>query len=519
MPWHDPCNPNSFGYNENQLGSTDMNIRNQLKYLGLGLALFACGEAQDMSAQMDEAVLGQAEYAIQRACLSEDAVLFESCTSKDSSDKAWKTRLKRARTRCGVDTRPVRPAVEDDDTRPTRPVAEEEDTRPTRPIAEEEDTRPTRPVAEEEDTRPTRPIAEEEDTRPTRPITEEEDTRPTRPFAEEEDTRPTRPVAEEEDTRPTRPADCESHCRANAHESFLDCVESGRDERTCRDYASDLIEQCITNRCEEEEPVRPEPATCEDKCRRIGHAAFDRCVDSGRRPVMCRSYAGRLIQACIENRCSDDVEPEPQPEPSTCAHRARAAHGQCLETGRDEDVCLEHAHRVHAACVDAESDVSEVEETDEDLTTACRARAEALRNQCLDNGGSRLRCEALAHRLFEACTSTDTEGDVEPDDEDENVNRACAERARVAHAQCNRDTNGSSRCDTVARAAFEACVGIDADEPVAERPDNGDDAQHACGEIGRRLYAACIDDGAEPRRCAVSAHEASDRCEEANARR
>ena len=235
---------------------------------------------------------------------------------------------------------------------------------------------------------------------------------------------------------------------------------------------------------------------------------------------MCRSYAGRMIQACIENRCSDEVEPEPRPEPSNCAHRARAASAQCLETGRDEDVCLEHAHRVHAACVDAESEGSDVEETDEDLSTACRGRAQALRTQCLDNGGSRLRCEALAHRFFASCTSTDTDGDVESGDADTDVNRACAERARAVHAQCYRETNGNERCDTVARAAYQSCAGIDSDdEPVADVcPEGPSEEQHACGETGRRLYAACIEDGGETRRCAAAAHEAADRCEDANAR-
>jgi hypothetical protein len=205
------------------------------------------------------------------------------------------------------------------------------------------------------------------------------------------------------------------------------------------------MEECIEDRCEaeeDEEPVRPLPATCEDKCRSFGHAAFDACLESGRRPVMCRSYAGRLIQSCIENRCADDVvpepRPEPRPEPSNCASRARAAHAQCLETGRDEDVCIEHAHRVHAACVTAETQDAETEtEADADPVdangpTACERRSRALFAQCIDNGASRLRCQALAHRFLDRCTSVESDEAVEEtteaDDADAEVSRACAQR-------------------------------------------------------------------------------------------
>ena len=46
----------------------------------------------------------------------------------------------------------------------------------------------------------------------------------------------------------------------------------------------------------------------------MGHNAFD-CVESGRRPVMCRAYASRLIQNCIKTRCASVITPRPGPRP------------------------------------------------------------------------------------------------------------------------------------------------------------------------------------------------------------
>ena len=254
---------------------------------------------------------------------------------------------------------------------------------------------------------------------------------------------------------------CESRCRAHAHESFLDCVETGRDERVCRDYAGNIFESCIEERCEE--PVEPAPVTCEDKCRAMGHNAFDRCVESGRRPVMCRAYASRLIQNCIKTRCASVITPRPGPRPQNtiCETRARAAHGRCIRSGRSPDVCSEYAHRVHAACVNAETDEDLDSSEEEDSETACGRRARGIFAQCINNGGSRLRCQGLAHRFFDYCISqANEEQPIEPeiveDDADTQVDHACAERARHVERECLAAGGDAETCARGARRAYLA---------------------------------------------------------------
>ena len=64
------------------------------------LPYLARGEAQQFETHVEESVLGQAEYSIQRACLSEDARLFEECTGTQSDDRSCRRRLEDARARC-----------------------------------------------------------------------------------------------------------------------------------------------------------------------------------------------------------------------------------------------------------------------------------------------------------------------------------------------------------------------------------------------------------------------------------
>ncbi|MGB0646081.1 MAG: hypothetical protein ACPGQS_02840 [Bradymonadia bacterium] len=454
-----------------------MNIFRKLGYLGASVALFACGEAQQFDTQVEESVLGQAEYSIQRACLSEDARLFDACTDTRSDDRACRESLQDARSRCDA-------LSQSDEREPTRESTEAD--RADRPDSERPERETERDTVENDDLSR---------------ITDARD------------------VESDDDVDIDT---CESRCRAHAHESFLDCVETGRDERVCRDYAGNIFESCIEERCEE--PEEPAPLTCEDKCRAMGHNAFDRCVESGRRPVMCRAYASRLIQNCIKTRCAPVITPRPGPSPrpqnATCETRARAAHGRCIRSGRPADVCSEYAHRVHAACVNAETDDDVDESDDEDAETACGRRARGLFAQCINNGGSRLRCQALAHRFFDYCISqADAEEPIEPEiveeDPDTQINRACAERARHVERECLAARGDAETCARGARRAYVACVGLNEEtDDVSEDHNNVGDRE--CVERALRLYSGCIESGNEPSQCRRQAYAAQERCEAVN---
>ena len=495
-------------------------------YVTASFALFACGDADQVAEHMDELALGESTYTLSRACLSESSPLFEYCTGNEASDKKCISQLKTARDLCEVDASEAR--TEFSRTRIER-EADAEEMRPQR-VADTDETRPE-PAADTDETRPGRAADAEGD----RAERSSEDERISQ--ARERDTDLTRRErGRDNEPRSERPQSCETACRAHAHEAFLDCVESGRDARDCRSYAAEIIEVCIEDRCIS--PTEPTvESTCEERCQSHGRDIYAECVDSGRRNVTCRAYATRVIQACIENRCEvEDTGSEQEEETNTCGHRARAVYSNCLDQGGAEARCSAYARRAHGACVDAqETEASEgsegvVVEPRPDLTKPqkCLVRAKKMYAQCLENGGSRLRCSVLGDRLKRKCAkpahvdADETQSEQESANEevesgDADVEYACSERARAHHDRCIESRENPRVCANDARAIYERCAGMQSDDASAEEPTDGDvDLNRLCGERARHVYAGCIEDGGDARRCGALDHRALDACVEAN---
>ena len=273
-----------------------------------------------------------------------------------------------------------------------------------------------------------------------------------------------------------------------------------------------------------------EPATCADRCQHHGRDVYAECVDSGRRNVTCRAYAGQIIETCIENRCEPtEVETEAEVESNTCRHRARAAFEHCRERGGSQERCHHMARRAHHACVDAQPLSSESDDAVDVETrpgTPCLHKAKKLYTRCLENRGSRLRCSALAKRLQRACkppasteeASSDEDVPAEEDDAevsegDADVENACNERARAHFERCGESSRDRGACGEEARDIYERCAEMASSDESAERPTDHDvDLNTACGERARHLYASCIEDAGEERRCGAIAHRSFDEC-------
>lgn len=99
----------------------------------------------------------------------------------------------------------------------------------------------------------------------------------------------------------------EDDCRARSRRTIAQCIEERceRDDepQRCRsDDDCDDGERCVENMCRGGD----EDMSCEDACTRRARESYQGCVDGGGSEEDCATRVRRLAEQCIADRCGDD---------------------------------------------------------------------------------------------------------------------------------------------------------------------------------------------------------------------
>ena len=309
------------------------------------------------------------------------------------------------------------------------------------------------------------------------------------------------------------PFDCPSACAERGRHVFADCMERADDEEACAERARAYVGECLAEHCERPEPPpEEEPIDCPTACGERGRQLFADCMERADDEEACAERARAYVEECVTERC-DRPEPPPEDELPECAERcalaARTALQECLETGRDEEVCAEHARGLMRTCVERTCRRPDPEEP-VPCAERCGLAGRGVFEECLEEGGAEQRCALRARAFVQECRTQRCERPERPERPQPPCAEACELRARHTMAECLETGAAPERCAARVRPLLEECLAEHCERP---EPD-ADECGEACAGRARHALEECLEAGGDEEGCAARARALATTCRE-----
>lgn len=289
---------------------------------------------------------------------------------------------------------------------------------------------------------------------------------------------------------PPPPPSCEDLCERHAKEVFHACLEEGLGEGHCMEMRARAFRDCVAGECEEPPPP---PPTCEEMCERHADEVFEACVANDGGGDACWKIRMEALGACIAKECEEPPPPEPTCE-ELCEKAAKEARNACLEEGNDEEACGEVFRNTYRECLMAQC--GEPPPPPSDCEVACKEKADAVFNACIEEGNGEGHCWELRQIALRNCIAQECQ---EPGPCDDGSVLTC----RMIKPECPKGLIAA------VQNGCWVCVNPETCEPP---PPPEPTCKELCRRHSQEVFRGCIEDGGSEKHCAALAEEALHAC-------